>query len=480
MAATPAAMLNGKRVLLIVSGSVAAFKALELARLLGKAGASVTGLLTEGGARFVTPHALQAITNRPLAQDLWSLEEEAEGLGHIALARGHDIVVVAPASADRLARMAAGMADDLAGAALLATTAPVLVAPAMNWAMWAHPATVANMAILANRGVHVVGPEDGPMAEAESGPGRLSEPPAILAAIGAVLEEALPGPADPGLEAALDAAIAAGEDAGGMAPPGNPAAEDADVPAAPAAAPLGSATPALGDVPALRAARPAENAAAASAARPLVGRHVLVTSGPTHEPIDPVRYLANRSSGRQGHAIAAALVALGARVTLVTGPVALPDPAGAVAAHVESAREMLAACEAALPVDAAVCAAAVADWRVAEASNGKIKKREGAAPPELRLVPNPDILATLSHHARRPGLVVGFAAETDDLLANAQTKLARKGCDWIMANDVSGDVMGGAENRVHLVTRDGIEDWPRLPKEEVARRLAARIAEALA
>jgi phosphopantothenoylcysteine decarboxylase/phosphopantothenate--cysteine ligase len=469
-------MLNGKRVLLIVSGSVAAFKALELARLLGKAGASVTGLLTEGGARFVTPHALQAITNRPLAQDLWSLEEEAEGRGHIALARGHDIVVVAPASADRLARMAAGMADDLAGAALLATTAPVLVAPAMNWAMWAHPATVANMAILANRGVHVVGPEEGLMAEAESGPGRLSEPPAILAAIEAVLEEPVPGPADPGLEAALDAAIAAGEDGEDMAPPGDPPAGGADVPAIP----VGGATPAFGDLPALRAARPAENAAAASAARPLVGRHVLVTSGPTHEPIDPVRYLANRSSGKQGHAIAAALVALGARVTLVTGPVALPDPAGAVAAHVESAREMLAACEAALPVDAAVCAAAVADWRVAEASSGKIKKREGSAPPELRLVPNPDILATLSHHEKRPGLVVGFAAETDDLLANAQAKLARKGCDWIVANDVSGDVMGGAENSVHLVTRDGIEDWPRLPKEEVARRLAARIAEALA
>ncbi|WP_260987573.1 phosphopantothenate--cysteine ligase family flavoprotein [Roseomonas gilardii] len=477
MAATPAAMLNGKRVLLIVSGSVAAFKALELARLLGKAGASVTGLLTPGGARFVTPHALQAITNRPLAQDLWSLEEEGEGRGHIALARGHDIVVVAPASADRLARMAAGMADDLAGATLLATTAPVLVAPAMNWAMWAHPATVANMAILANRGVHVVGPEDGPMAEAESGPGRLSEPPAILAAIGAVLEDPAPGPADPGLEAALDAAIAAGDTDGGMAPPGDPPAEE---PATPVAVSPGDAAAALGDVPALRAARPAENAAAASASRPLVGRHVLVTSGPTHEPIDPVRYLANRSSGRQGHAIAAALAALGARVTLVSGPVTLPDPPGVAMAHVESAREMLAACEAALPVDAAVCAAAVADWRVAEISGGKIKKREGSAPPELRLVPNPDILATLSHHARRPGLVVGFAAETDDLLANAQAKLARKGCDWIVANDVSGDVMGGAENRVHLVTRDGIEDWPRLPKEEVARRLAARVAEALA
>ena len=470
-------MLNGKRVLLIVSGSVAAFKALELARLLGKAGASVTGLLTPGGARFVTPHALQAITNRPLAQDLWSLEEEGEGRGHIALARGHDIVVVAPASADRLARMAAGMADDLAGATLLATTAPVLVAPAMNWAMWAHPATVANMAILANRGVHVVGPEDGLMAEAESGPGRLSEPPAILAAIGAVLEDPAPGPADPGLEAALDAAIAAGDTDGGMAPPGDPPAEE---PATPVAVSPGDATAALGDVPALRAARPVENAAAASASRPLVGRHVLVTSGPTHEPIDPVRYLANRSSGRQGHAIAAALAALGARVTLVSGPVTLPDPPGVAVAHVESAREMLAACEATLPVDAAVCAAAVADWRVAEISGGKIKKREGSAPPELHLVPNPDILATLSHHARRPGLVVGFAAETDDLLANAQAKLARKGCDWIIANDVSQPgVMGGEENAVLLISKTTTERWERASKDAVARQIADRIAKAL-
>ncbi|UFN50193.1 bifunctional phosphopantothenoylcysteine decarboxylase/phosphopantothenate--cysteine ligase CoaBC [Roseomonas sp. OT10] len=415
--------LAGRRILLVVSGSIAAYKALELARLLGKAGAEVTGLLTGGGTRFVTPHALQAITGRPLAQDLWSLEEEGEGRGHIALARQHDLIVVAPASADRLARMAAGFAEDLAGATLLATQAPVLVAPAMNWAMWSHPATIANAAILANRGVRFVGPEDGAMAEAESGPGRLAEPPAILAAIAELLADPAPQEPDLALEAALDEAIAAGDAPG-----------------------------------------------------PLEGRHVLVTSGPTHEPIDPVRYIANRSSGKQGHAIAAALAALGARVTLVAGPVAMPDPAGVEVVRVESAREMLAACEAALPAEAAICAAAVADWRPAHLATGKIKKREGAAPPSLELVPNPDILATLSHHARRPRLVVGFAAETEALMANARAKLARKGCDWIVANDVSGDVMGGDENAVHLVTREGVEDWPRMAKEAVAARLAARVA----
>ncbi|MFT8243037.1 bifunctional phosphopantothenoylcysteine decarboxylase/phosphopantothenate synthase [Roseomonas sp. BN140053] len=475
-------MLRGKRILLIVSGSVAAYKALELARLLGKAGASVTGLLTPGGARFVTPHALQAITNRPLAQDLWSLEEEGEGRGHIALARGHDLVVVAPASADRLARMAAGLSDDLAGAALLATQAPVLVAPAMNWAMWAHPATVANAAILANRGVRFVGPEEGLMAEAESGTGRLAEPPAILAAIEAVLQNSFPDAANPELEAALDAAIAAGEggeeDGAPVFPTGVGSAAAAAVAAVAAVAAPGPSPAALADT----AMPDADEAGAEPAGDPLslVGRHVLVTSGPTQEAIDPVRFLANRSSGRQGHAIAAALAALGARVTLVSGPVALADPPEVEVVRVESARDMLAACEAALPADAAVCAAAVADWRPAEVGTAKIKKREGAAPPSLTLMPNPDILATLSHHARRPGLVVGFAAETEAVVENAVSKLARKGCDWIVANDVSGDVMGGRENTVHLVSAAGVEDWPTLPKEAVAERLARRIAEALA
>lgn len=396
-------MLADKRILLIISGSVSAFKALEIMRLLRKAGARVTPVLTEGGARFVTPHAVQAIAGEAVHQDLWSLTTEAE-IGHIRLARLPDLVVVAPASADMLAKMAHGLADDLATTLLLATDKPVLVAPAMNWAMWAHPATRANMATLATRGVKVVGPNDGAMAEAESGPGRLSEPTEIFAAIEALL-------------------------AGGMK---------------------------------------------------LAGRHILVTSGPTHEPIDPVRYIANRSSGKQGHAIAAALAALGARVTLVSGPVAIPDPPGVNVVKVESARDMLAACEAALPADAAICAAAVADWRTAHEASQKMKKVPGQPPAPLELALNPDILATLSAHARRPGLVVGFAAETENVVANAITKRQRKGCDWIVANDVSGDVMGGAENAVHLVTETGVEDWPRLPKQEVAARLAARIAEALA
>ena len=476
-------MLNGKRILLIVSGSVAAFKALELSRLLTKRGAVVTGLLTAGGARFVTPHALQAITNRPLASDLWSLEEEAEGRGHIGLARHADLVVVAPASADRIARMAAGFADDLAGATILATEAPVLVAPAMNWAMWAHPATVTNAAILENRGVRFVGPAEGAMAEPESGPGRLAEPAEILLAIESMLEGDAPPPGNDALEMALDAAIAAatGEVAvSRSAWPGGAAVPESG---GFAASPAGVAPPPHALLTSGPAAPGGSSAAASdrlpAGTAPLRGRHVLVTSGPTQEAIDPVRFIANRSSGRQGHAIAAALAALGARVTLVSGPVAIPDPPGAGVRHVETAREMLAACEAALPADAAICAAAVADWRPADAAAIKLKKQDGAPPPTLTLVPNPDILHTLSHHAGRPRLVVGFAAETNDVIENARRKLARKGCDWVMANDVSGDVMGGAENTVHLVSAAGVENWPRLPKEAVAERLAHRVAEAL-
>jgi phosphopantothenoylcysteine decarboxylase/phosphopantothenate--cysteine ligase len=387
--------------LLIVSGSVAAYKALELVRLARRAGHAVTPILTAGGARFVTKEALAGISGARVHDDLWAAEAE---IGHIRLARWPDLVVVAPASADLLAKMAAGLADDLASTVLLATRAPVLVAPAMNPAMWAHPATVANLRALAGRGVHRVGPEEGAMAEPESGPGRLAEPAALFAAIQALL-----------------------------------------------------------------------------AAGPLAGRHVVVTSGPTQEAIDPVRYIANRSSGRQGHAIAAALAALGARVTLVSGPVAVPDPAGVAVVRVESARDMLAAVQAALPADAAVFAAAVADFRPAEAGGQKIKKVPGAPPPGIALVLNPDILATIAQHpAQRPELVVGFAAETEKVVEHARDKRLRKGCDWIVANDVSGDVMGGAENAVHLVTAAGVEDWPRLPKDEVAWRLAARIAEALA
>jgi len=393
-------MLNGRKVLLIVSGSIAAYKALELVRLLRKEGAEVWPILTAGGARFVTKGALAGISGAPVHDDLWAAEAE---IGHIRLARWPDLVVVAPGSANLIAAMAQGLAPDLATTVLLATRAPVLLAPAMNPAMWAHPATQANIATLAARGVALVGPEDGPMAEPESGTGRLAEPATILAEI-----------------------------------------------------------------------------TRRFAAGPLSGRHVIVTSGPTHEPIDPVRYIANRSSGKQGHAIAGALAALGARVTLVCGPVALPDPQGVTVQRVESAREMLAAVEAALPADAAVFAAAVADFRPEAAPTQKIKKEPGAPPPRIHLALNPDILATVARHAtRRPRLVVGFAAETEKLIEHAQAKRARKGCDWIVANDVSGDVMGGAENAVHIVTASGVDSWPRLPKDEVARRLAARIAESL-
>jgi len=397
--------VSGRRVLLIVSGGIAAYKALELIRLLRRAEYGVTCVLTAGGAQFVTPLSLQALSESKVYSDLFSLTSESE-MGHIQLSRAADLLVVAPASADILAKMAAGLADDLASTLLLATDKPVLVAPAMNVRMWEHQATQANMATLRGRGIHVVGPEEGAMACNEWGFGRLAEPPEILAAIERLL----------------------GADA------------------------------------------------------PLRGRHALVTSGPTQEPIDPVRFIANRSSGRQGHAIAAALAALGARVTLVSGPVSVPDPPGVAVLRVESAAEMLAACRAALPADVAVCAAAVADWRVARQSAHKMKKVPGAAPPVLELAPNPDILATLSAPGPdRPRLVVGFAAETDDLMANAAAKRARKGCDWIVANDVSPEsgIMGGAENAVHLITEAGVEDWPRLSKEEVARRLARRIAEAL-
>jgi phosphopantothenoylcysteine decarboxylase/phosphopantothenate--cysteine ligase len=395
--------LSGKHVLLVISGGIAAFKAAELIRLLRRADCGVTCVLTENGAQFVTVLTLQALSEAKVYTDLFSLTDENE-MGHIQLSRAADLLVVAPATANLLAKMASGLADDLASTVLLATDKPVLVAPAMNVRMWLHPATQANMATLQGRGVACIGPNEGAMACNEFGPGRMAEPSEIVAAI----------------EASL------------------------------------------------------------SAEKPLAGRHAIVTSGPTHEPIDPVRYLANRSSGRQGHSIAAALAALGARVTLVSGPVSIPDPAGVTMRRVESAAEMLAACQAALPADAAVFAAAVADWRVANTSEGKIKK--GANTPTFELVPNPDILATIAAPGpARPRLVVGFAAETDDLMANAQGKLRRKNADWIVANDVSAatGIMGGEENEIHLITASGVEDWPRLDKQEVARRLATRIVEAL-
>ncbi len=403
--------LLNKRVLLVVAGGIAAYKSIELLRLIAKAGGTATCVLTRAGAQFVTPLTLQAISGNKVFQDIFSLSDENE-MGHIQLSRAADLVVVAPATADLMAKAATGQADDLASTVLLATDKRVLMAPAMNVRMWEHPATQANLATLRARGVAFVGPDDGAMACGEFGPGRMAEPPAILAAIEALLSAPQP--------------LASG---------------------------------------------------------PLAGRHVLVTSGPTHEPIDPVRYIANRSSGRQGHAIAAALAALGARVTLVSGPVTVPDPPGVAVRRVETARAMLDACLSALPADAAVFAAAVADWRVASEAELKLKKTPDGAPPSLALVPNPDILATLAAAGpQRPRLVVGFAAETHDMLAHAQDKRRRKNADWIVANDVSPatGIMGGSENEIHLVSASGIEPWPRLAKEAVAARLAARIAEALA
>ncbi len=394
--------LAGQRVLLIVGGGIAAYKALELTRLLRKAGVGVRPILTRAGAEFVTPLSLSALAEDKVYSELFSLTDEAE-MGHIQLSRSADLVVVAPATADLMAKAANGLAGDLAATTLLATDKPVLMAPAMNVRMWQHPATQRNLAQLKADGVMFVGPDDGAMACGEYGPGRMAEPAEIFEAIRA----ALAGPA----------------------------------------------------------------------ARPLAGRRAIVTAGPTAEPLDPVRLITNRSSGKQGYAIASALAELGADVTLVSGPTALPAPAGVTRVDVETAREMLAACEAALPADIAVCVAAVADWRPAVEGPRKIKKGEGG-PPAIELVENPDILATLSKSPARPRLVIGFAAETDSVEAHAQAKLARKGCDWIVANDVSIEgTMGGDQNAVAIVSAAGIERWDRMAKGEVARRLAARIAE---
>ena len=409
------------RVLLIVGGGIAAYKACELIRLLRKAGHSVRCVLTEGGSHFVTPMTLAALSEDQVYTSLWDLKDEAE-MGHIQLSREADLLVIAPATADLLASMAAGRAHDLATTVLLASDKPVLAAPAMNVRMWRHVATQRNVARLRADGVTVLEPDEGPMACGEYGPGRLPEPAAIAAAIEAALfpsrvPEAMSHPTSP--------------------PPTPPAGGGAM----------------------------------------LAGKHVLVTAGPTHEPIDPVRYIANRSSGRQGFAIAAAAAAAGARVTLVAGPVTLPTPAGVERVDVESARDMAAAVDAALPVDVAVMVAAVADWRV-ETAPHKVKK--GQAAPALTLVENPDILATLASLPRRPKLLIGFAAETEQVIEHAVAKRARKGCDWIVANDVSGDVFGSDGNTVHLVTGDGVETWERLPKAEVARRLIERVREWLA
>ena len=397
-------MLQGKRILLIIGGGIAAYKSLELIRLIRRDGGAVTPVLTKSAEQFVTPLSASALAGDKVFTHLFDLTDEAE-MGHIELSRSADLVVVAPATADLMAKMAGGHANDLASTLLLATDTPVLVAPSMNVRMWLHPANQRNVSMLAQDGIRRVGPDEGDMACGEFGPGRMAEPTAILAAIQAMISDG-----------------------------------------------------------------------------PLSGRHVLVTSGPTHEPIDPVRYLANRSSGQQGNAIASALAALGARVTFITGPASAAAPLGVDVVPVQTAVEMLKAVKAAMPADAAVFAAAVADWRVTDAASGKIKKAAGSAPPSLSLAENPDILATVAQmETGRPRLVVGFAAETDDVIENATQKRTRKGCDWIVANDVSPEtgIMGGQENAVTVIDETGAESWPRTSKEDVARKLAERIAAAL-
>lgn len=400
-------VLTAKRILLVISGGIAAYKALELIRLLRQSGASVRAVLTRSGAEFITPLSVGALTEDKVYTDLWSLTDEAE-MGHIRLSREADLIVVAPASADLLAKMATGLADDLASTMLLAADKPVLVAPAMNVRMWEHPATVANLALLEARGVRRVGPEPGPMACGEFGVGRLAEPSQILEAIVGLL--------------------------------------------------------------------------AATVGR-LSGRRALITSGPTQEAIDPVRFISNRSSGKQGHAIAAAFARLGAATTLVTGPTAERDPPGVSVVRIESAAEMLAACQSALPADVAVCAAAVTDWRPAEPASQKLKKQPGTGAPDIRLTETPDVLAHIAQSGnQRPRLVVGFALETEDLLKNAMAKLRSKGCDWIVANAVNAEdrVFGSDQNTVALVTSAGMEVWPRLSKLEVGQRIAAAAADYLA
>lgn len=399
--------LTGKRILLVISGGIAAYKSLDLIRRLRERGASVRPVMTEAAQQFVTPLAVGALSASHVYTDLFSREDEQD-VGHIRLARDCDLIVVAPASADLMAKMANGLANDLASAVLLATERPILLAPAMNPKMWANAATRRNVATLRGDGVGFIGPLAGEMAESgESGLGRMAEPLDIVAAVEALFDA---GP------------------------------------------------------------------------KPLAGRKAIVTSGPTHEPIDPVRYIANRSSGRQGHAIAAALAKLGAEVTLVSGPVTIPDPAGVTTLHVERAEEMRDAVISHLPADIAVMVAAVADWRVATSADQKIKKKQGEGPAPLQLIENPDILKTVGHHEKRPKIVVGFAAETQDVEQNGRIKLERKGADLIVANDVSAEtgIMGGTRNSVKIISSTGVDIWPDLAKDEVADRLAALIAEKLA
>jgi phosphopantothenoylcysteine decarboxylase / phosphopantothenate---cysteine ligase len=409
--------MNGKRILLIVGGGIAAYKSLDLVRRLKERGAGVRVILTKGGAEFVTPLSFSVLSEDKTFTDLFDLKDEAE-IGHIRLSREADLVVVAPATADLLAKMAHGLADDLASTVLLATDKTVLVAPAMNVRMWQHAATQRNLGTLRADGIHFVGPDEGEMACGEYGPGRMAEPAAIVEAIGTLV-----------------------------------------------------------------GAKRAAPRLVSDSGKPLSGRHVLITSGPTQEPIDPVRYIANRSSGKQGHALAKAAAALGADVTLVSGPVTLPDPQNVRVVKVDTAHEMLAAVEAALPADIAICAAAVADWRAADEASHKLKKPHQGSEATLKLSLNPDILSTLaSKGPKRPRLVIGFAAETENLIENAIAKRARKGADWIVANDVwpGTGAMGGDQTQIHLITAQGVEDWPAMTKDEMAARLLVLVADAFA
>jgi phosphopantothenoylcysteine decarboxylase/phosphopantothenate--cysteine ligase len=444
------------RILLIVGGGIAAYKSCELVRLIRKAGGEVTCVLTDAGAQFVTPMTLGTLSENQVHTSLWDLKDEVE-IGHIQLSRQADLVVVCPATADLLAKMAAGIADDLATTLLLATDKPVLAVPAMNVRMWLHAATRRNVAWLKESGVRVMEPDEGEMACGEFGPGRLPEPEAIWREIGQLLK--LVTRDDSAAEPDLTHPLMAPEETVEAALPPE---RDARVLREQEFDPLAGQPDFDGD----------------PAHRPLYGKHVLVTAGPTHEPIDPVRYIANRSSGRQGFAIAAAAAAAGARVTLVSGPVTLETPPGVDRVDVESAQEMDAAVKSALPADAAVLVAAVADWR-ADYEPHKIKK-QGSPPPALALTENPDILAGLARGEQRPRLLIGFAAETENLLPNARKKLKNKGADWIVANDVSGDTMGGADNQVTLVRESGEESWEPMAKEQVARQLVERMADELA
>jgi phosphopantothenoylcysteine decarboxylase/phosphopantothenate--cysteine ligase len=522
--------MNGPRILLVVGGGIAAYQACELVRLIRKGGGEVTCVLTEGGSQFVTAMALAALSENPVHTSLWDLKNEVE-MGHIQLSRQADLVVVCPATADLLAKMAAGIADDLATTLLLATDKPVMVVPAMNVRMWQHAATVRNVQTLRGAGVYVMEPDEGPMACGEYGPGRLPEPPAVWHKIAWALDIdagdiALPRPSAGAIEAdeepggvglgGLSASMITraaqssalledpaftmdslpDEDPGAEPPPldlGGPLLSKKGVArAAPPTDPQALNHLVSGNEQARPEPLPGEAPGAFPdpldgqpdfeddpAHRPLYGKHVLITAGPTHEPIDPVRYIANRSSGKQGFAIAAAAAAAGARVTLISGPVTLATPPGVDRIDVESAGEMAKAVKHALPADVGIMVAAVADWRVASVAKEKIKKR-GSAPPALMLTENPDILATVSGDPKRPKLLIGFAAETEDVVKNAKDKRKRKGADWIVANDVSGDVMGGAANTVHIVTGKDVESLPEMPKEDVARALVERIADALA